>query len=81
MAVASAAIVGKRGAARRAGLSWRMGSPQRIAELEGRISENVAWRAAWVNGAGVRDPTEFHQRGDELAADRQELQILREKHL
>ena len=63
------------------GYLWSMASPQRIAELEGRISENVAWRAAWVNGRGARDPTEFHLRGDELAADRQELQILRDKNL
>lgn len=49
---------------------------EHIAELERRISENAAWRAAWTNGLGTRDPTDFHRRGDELAKDKQELALL-----
>ena len=51
---------------------------ERIAELGQRIGENAAWRAAWTNGTGTSDPTEFHRRGDELNQDRQELDLLKD---
>lgn len=54
-----------------------MGSAERIAELERRISENVKWFAACADRAGRADTDEINRRGDELAADVQELELLR----
>ncbi len=50
----------------------------RIAELEQLIKEITEWRSAWAAGQGSRDVTEFHRRGEVIAADQQELDLLKD---